>query len=56
MEDDDEDEDYDCNEELENLYFSKFDTLDEVIYFRDVFTNLEQQNNQMYSFHLSCLN
>lgn len=54
-EDDDDDEDYDCNEELENLYFSKFDTLDEVIYFRDVFTGLEQQNNQMYNFHLGCL-
>ena len=49
-------EDYDCNKELENLYFSKFDTLDEVIYFRDVFTGLEQQNNQMYNFHLGCLN
>ena len=43
-------EDYDCNKELKNLYFSKFYTLDEV------FTGLEQQNNQMYNFHLGCLN
>jgi importin-7 len=55
-EDDEDDEDYDCNDDLENLYDSKFDSFDEVIYFRDVFTNLQQQNGQMYNYHLSCLN
>lgn len=40
---DDDDEDYDCNQDLnDNLYDSKFDQFDEVIYFRDVFTQLEQ--------------
>ncbi len=52
---DDDDEDYDCNEDLNDLYDSKFDKFDEVIYFRDIFTQLEQQNNQMYTYHLSCL-
>lgn len=43
MSDEDDDEDYDCNEDIEkDLYDSKFDDVDEVIYFRDVFANLEQ--------------
>lgn len=54
--DEDDDEDYDCNEDIgSELYDSKLDTLDEVIFFRDVFTSLEQQNPNMYNFYLSCL-
>jgi len=42
-EDDEDDEDYDCNEDLDrDLYDSKLDTLDEVIFCRDVFSNMEQ--------------
>lgn len=56
MSDEDDDEDYDCNEEFDvDLYDSKLDQIDEVIFFRDVFTSLEQKNPQMYNFYLSCL-
>lgn len=56
MSDEDDDEDYDCNEELDkDLYDSKFDEVDEVIYFRDVFVGLEQSNPNMYNYYLSCL-
>lgn len=54
-EDDDDDEDYDCNDDLEGLFHSKFESLDEVIHFRDVFCGMEQQNPQMYNYYLSCL-
>lgn len=57
MSDEDDDEDYDCNEDIEkDLYDSKFDEVDEVIYFRDMFANLEQQNPNMYNYYLQCLN
>jgi hypothetical protein len=41
-EDDEEDEDYDCNEEVDrDLYDSKLDDLDEVLFFRDVLTAMQ---------------
>jgi hypothetical protein len=40
---------------MTDLYDSKFDKFDEVIYFRDVFNNLQQQNNQMYNYFIGCL-
>lgn len=56
-EDDEDDEDYDCNEDMDNdLYDSKLDSLDEVLFCRDVIANMEQQNNQLYQFYfLQCL-
>lgn len=42
LSDEDDDEDYDCNDDISNqLYDSKLDDMDEVIYFRDVVTQLE---------------
>eukprot|EP00347_Sterkiella_histriomuscorum_P021385 403334157 len=57
MSDEEDDEDYDCNEEMErDLYDSKLDEVDEVIYFRDVFVGLEQSNPNMYNYYLQqCL-
>ena len=53
MSDEEDDEDYDCNEEMErDLYDSKFDEVDDVIYFRDVFVGLEQSNPNMYNYYL----
>ena len=50
---DDDDEDYDCNDDMEkDLYDSKLDTMDEVIFFRDVFSSLEQSNPNMYNYYL----
>jgi len=41
MSDEDDDEDYDCNEDMDkNLYDSRFDEMDEVIFFRDSFMDL----------------
>jgi hypothetical protein len=56
-EDDEEDEDYDCNEDVDrDLYDSKLDTLDEVLFCRDIFQAMEQQNPQVYQFYfLQCL-
>lgn len=54
--DDSQDEDYDCQDDMDrDLYDTKLDQLDEVIFFRDVFTNLEQSNPQMYQFYLQSL-
>jgi len=56
MSDEDDDEDYDCNEDMDkNLYDSRFDEMDEVIFFRDAFMNLQNQNPNMYNYYLSCL-
>lgn len=57
MSDEEDDEDYDCQEDMDGkeLYDSKLDEMDEVIYFRDVFCGLEQANPQMYAFYLGCL-
>lgn len=42
-EDEEDDEDYDCQEEMErDLYDSKLDSLDEVLFCRDVFATMEQ--------------
>lgn len=42
-EDDEDDEDYDCNEGLDrDLYDSKLDSIDEVLFCRDVFGSMEQ--------------
>lgn len=42
-EDDEDDEDYDCNEEMDrDLYDSKLDTLDEVLFCRDIFQAMQQ--------------
>lgn len=50
-EDDDDDEDYDCNEDMDlDLYDSKLDSLDEVLFCRDIFAQLEQQNPQLYQY------
>lgn len=56
-EDDEEDEDYDCNEDVDrDLYDSKLDTLDEVLFCRDIFQAMEQQSPQLYQFYfLQCL-
>ena len=56
-EDDEEDEDYDCNEELDrDLYDSRLDSLDEVIFCRDIFAAMEQQNPHLYQYYfLQCL-
>lgn len=44
-EDDEDDEDYDCMEDYErDLYDSKLDGLDEVIFCRDIIAAMEQQN------------
>jgi hypothetical protein len=44
-EDDMEDEDYDCNEDMErDLYDSKLDSLDEVLFCRDMLGNMQQAN------------
>lgn len=45
-EDDFDDEDYDANEDAmdRDLYDSKLDTLDEVLFCRDVLATMEQQN------------
>jgi hypothetical protein len=53
----DDDEDYDCNEDLEDrdLYDSKLDAVDEVLYFRDALLQLQQNNTQMYDFLINCL-
>ena len=41
-EDDENDEDYDCNEDQEcDLYDSKLDSLDEVLFLRDMLVNLQ---------------
>jgi hypothetical protein len=56
MSDEEDDEDYDCNEDMDGqLYDSKFDTMDEVIYFRDQVSSLETCNPNMYNFYISCL-
>jgi hypothetical protein len=57
LSDEEDDEDYDCQDDIEGnqLYDSKLDEMDEVIYFRDVFCELEQSNPQMYGYYLSCL-
>ncbi len=56
MSDEDDDEDYDCQEDLERcLYDSKLDDIDEVIFFRDMFSSLEQSNPNMYNYYLQCL-
>jgi hypothetical protein len=41
-EDDENDEDYDCNEDMDghDLYDSKLDSMDEVLFFRDMLVNL----------------
>ena len=54
-EDDDEDEDYECNEIDKDLYDSKLDEVDEVIFFRDSFFGLQTNNPQMYGYYLGCL-
>jgi hypothetical protein len=55
--DEDDDEDYDCNEELNenNLYDSKLDSVDEVLYFRDALVTMQQSNTQMYEYLIGCL-
>lgn len=42
-EDDEDDEDYDCNEDLEghDLYDSKLDSVDEVLFLRDLLISLQ---------------
>ena len=54
--DEEEDEDYNCQEDYDkDLYDSKLDAMDEVIFFRDVFLGLQSTNPQMYDFYLQCL-
>lgn len=54
--DEENDEDYVCEEYADKeLYDSKLDEIDEVIFFRDTLTTLETQNAQMYAFLLGCL-
>lgn len=57
LSDEDDDEDYDQNEDLDgdDLYDSRLQDLDEVIYFSDMFQNLQQQNPNMYNNYMSCL-
>ena len=53
-EDDEDDEDYDCNEEDgmdRDLYVSKLDSLDEVIFCRDILAGMEQSNPPLYQFY-----
>ena len=56
-EDDEDDEDYDCNDEFDrDLYDSKLDSLDEVLFCRDIFQAMQQQNPQLYQMYfLQCL-
>ena len=51
-EDDEDDEDYDCNEDLEcNLYDSKLDDLDEVLFLRDLLASMQQQYPEAYGYY-----
>lgn len=56
-EDDEEDEDYDCQDEYDrDLYDSKLDALDEVLFCRDVAGSLQQNNPPLYEYlFLQCL-
>lgn len=52
----DDDDDYDCQDEMSrDLYDTKLDELDEVIFFSNVFSSLEQSNPNMYNYYLQCL-
>ena len=43
--DDEDDEDYDCNEDMDrDLYDSKLDDIDEVLFTKDIIAGLEQNN------------
>lgn len=54
--DDDNDEDYTCEEYADrDLYESKLDDIDEVLFFSDILRAHQTQNPQMYEFLLSCL-
>jgi hypothetical protein len=58
LSDDDDDEDYNLQEEESGreLYDSKLDNLDEVLFLRDIVNNLQQQNPPLYEFYfLQCL-
>lgn len=55
-EDDEDDEDYDCNEfSGRELYDSKLDSIDEVLFFRDTLVTLQSNMPQLYDFLLSTL-
>ena len=56
-EDDEEDEDYDFQEEEcnANLYLSKLDDMDEVLYFRDALNSVQSSNGQLYEYLVSQL-
>lgn len=58
LSDEDDDEDYNQNDDLEgdDLYEGRFDNVDEVIYFSEMFQNLQQSNPNMYNNYLNCLN
>ena len=54
--DEDDDEDYDCQENMEDeLYDSKLDNLDEVLFFRDTLASLQTNRPQIYDYLISCL-
>jgi hypothetical protein len=57
--DDEDDEDYDCNEEDgmdRDLYDSKLDSLDEVLFCRDILAGMEQSNQPLYQYYFyQCL-
>jgi hypothetical protein len=50
-EDDEDDEDYDCNDDLEghDLYESKLDSMDEVLFLRDLLVNMQNNCGEAYN-------
>ena len=52
-EDDEDDEDYDCNEDLDghDLYDSKLDNVDEVLFLRDLLVNLQTNCPDAYNLY-----
>ena len=52
-EDDEDDEDYDCNEDMEghDLYDSKLDSVDEVLFLRDLLMSLQTNCPEAYNMY-----
>ena len=50
-EDDEDDEDYDCNDDLDghDLYESKLDSMDEVLFLRDLLINMRNNCGEAYN-------
>ena len=55
--DEDDDEDYDFNQDngLSDLYESRLEPIDDILYFRDTLNTLQTTNVQVYNYVLSCM-